>query len=266
MSIINQIIGGVRTGPAKPKEDGLTVYGSDLQPTEVRQRVYDFRGCPKADQDEVLSGVDGADVRLSGVVILGGIKAILAGNGDHPGNDVRAARWLLEDCVIIGAGRRCPEAQDGATVTMRRCWVHDFGQTFDVRAFGGWAHRGARITAEDCLFTQSDLWPWGLDVLTAISDLGNHIGQAVNDNGLAALLRPRTYMPGPCRGLTADTGGLVLATRCYRNRRWIKIDGCNRYIDRAAARQVVAQIESVCPDTTPFLGQQLTGFFDVATA
>lgn len=265
MSIINQITGGVCTGPIKPKDDGLTVYGSSQQPTEVRQRVYDFQRYPKADQDEVLSGVDGAVVRLSGVVILGGIKAVLAGNGDHPGNDVSYAQWLLEDCVIIGAGRRCPEAQDGATVTMRRCWIHDWGRTFDVRAFGGWAHRGARIIAEDCLFTQSHLWPWELDVMTAIKDVGNHIGQAVNDHGLSALLCPRTYLPGVCRGLTADTGGLVLATRCYRNRRWIKIDGCNYYIDRAAARQIVAQIEAVCPDMTERLGQPLTGFFDIAT-
>lgn len=265
MSIINRITGGVCTGPAKPGDDGLTVYGP-FSATEIRQRVYDFRLCPKADQDEVLSGVDGPDVRLSGVVILGGIKAILAGNGDHPGNDVRCARWELEDCVIIGAGRRCPEAQDGTIVTMRRCWVHDWGQTFDVRAFAGWAHRGARIIAEDCLLTQSELWPWGLDLLTAMTDLGNHIGQAVNDHGLAALLRPRTYLPGPCRGLTADTGGLALATRCYRNRPWIKIDGCNNYIDRSAARQIVAQIQGACPDMTPYLGQGLTGFFDIATS
>ena len=264
MGIINQITGGVCNGPAKPGEDGLTVYGHN-QPTVVSQRVFDFRGCRPADQDEVLSGVDGAEVHLSGVVILGGIKAILAGNGDHPGSDVHYARWLLEDCVIIGAGRRCPEAQDGTTVIMRRCWVHDFGQTFDVRAFGGWAHRGARIIAEDSLFTQGEIWPWGLDILAAIKDLGNHIGQAVNDHGLSALLHPRTYLPGPCRGLTADTGGLVLATRCYRNRRWIKIDGCNNYIDRTAARKIVAQLEAVCPDMTMKLGQPLTGFFDIAT-
>lgn len=265
MSIINRITGGVCTGPAKPGDDGLTVYGP-FSATEIRQRVYDFRLCPKADQDEVLSGVDGADVRLSGVVILGGIKAILAGNGDHPSNDVRHARWELEDCVIIGAGRRCPEAQDGTVVTMRRCWVHDFGQAFDVRSFGAWAHRGAKITAEDCLFTQSDLWPWGLDLITAMTDLGNHIGQAVNDSGFGALLRPRTYLPGPCRALTADTGGLTLATRCYRNRRWIRIDGCNNYIDRAAARNIVVQIQGACPDVMPYLGQGLTGFFDIATA
>ena len=260
-----EIRGGVCTGPEKPKEDGATARGPG-RVTVISDRVFDFRDYPTAKQDEVISGVNGAIVRMQRCVILGGIKAVLAGNGDHPGNDVRYARWDLEDCVIIGAGRRCPEAQDGTTVTMLRCWVHDFGQAFDVRAFGGWAHRGARIIAEDCLFTQSELWPWGLDLLTAMTDLGNHIGQAVNDYGLAALLRPRTYLPDPCRGLTADTGGLALATRCYRNRPWIKIDGCNNYIDRAAARQIVAQIQGACPDMTPYLGQGLTGFFDIATA
>ena len=95
--------------------------------------------------------------------------------------------------------------------------------------------------------------------------MGNHIGQAVNDYGLGAMLYPRTYLPGPCRGLTADTGGLVLATRCYRNRPWITIDGCNNYIDRAAARKIVAHIETVCPDMTGKLGQPLTDFFDIAT-
>lgn len=265
MSLPLTVYGGVSTGPETPGGDGLTAYGPRTV-TEVRQRVYDWRICPKDMQDEVISGVDGADVRLSGVVILGGIKAILAGNGDHPGNDVRYARWELEDCVIIGAGRRCPEAQDGTTVTMRRCWVHDWGRAFDVRAFGAWAHRGARIIAEDCLFTQSELWPWGLDLLTAMTDMGNHIGQAVNDHGLAALLRPRTYLPGPCRGLTADTGGLTLATRCYRNRPWIRIDGCDPLIGRDQARSIIAHIETVCADTRPFLGATLTDFFDAATA
>ncbi len=261
MGIINQITGGVCNGPAKPGEDGLTVYGHN-QPTVVSQRVFDFRGCRPADQDEVLSGVDGAEVHLSGVVILGGIKAILAGNGDHPGSDVHYARWLLEDCVIIGAGRRCPEAQDGTTVIMRRCWIHNWGRAFDVRAFGAWAHRGARIIAEDCLFTQSG-GLFGLGLSNTVMDVANHIGQAVNDNGLAALLRPRTYLPGVCRGLTADTGGLVLATRCYRNRPWIRIDGCNNYIDRAAARRIVERINAGMPCAAhEKLGQSVVELFD----
>lgn len=251
----------ISTGPETPEGDGLVASGPRTV-TDVRQRVYDWRACPKDIQDEIVSGVDGAVVRLSGVVILGGIKAILAGNGDHPINDIRHARWHMEDCVIIGAGRRCPEAQDGTTVTMRRCWVHDWGQAFDVRAFGAWAHRGGRIVAEDCLFTQSG-GRLALGLRNSLADVAKHIGQAVNDNGLAALLRPRTYLPGVCRGLTADTGGLVLATRCFRNRPWIRIDNCDPFMSRDAARRIVGRIDAAMPPAAhEVLGQSLVGLFD----
>ncbi|WP_022655542.1 hypothetical protein [uncultured Desulfovibrio sp.] len=248
----NIIEGGVCTGPAAPRSDGLTVFGPRGDAI-IRDRIFDFRAVPHDEQDEVLSGVDGGVVTMERCVILGGIKAILAGNGDHPGNDMRYADWSLEDCVIIGAGRRCPEAQDGAYVTMRRCWIHDWGQTFDVRAFGAWAHRGGKIIAEDCLFTQSG-GLLGFGLRNSLTDIGNHIGQAVNDHGLRAVFWPRTWLPGICRGLTADTGGLVLATRCYRNRGWIRIDGCNSYLSRVEAHAIVQNIEAVCPDVRGRLG------------
>lgn len=38
---------------------------------------------------------------------------------------------------------------------MTNCWIHGYGKYFDTRAFGAWAHRGGKILAEDCLFTQS---------------------------------------------------------------------------------------------------------------
>lgn len=262
-NLAHTVYGGVSTGPETPGGDGLIAYGPHTV-TDVRQRVYDWRACPKSTQDEVISGVDGAVVWLSGVVILGGIKALLAGNGDHPINDSQA-NWVISDCVLIGSGRRCPEVQDGVQVTMRRCWVHDWGGTFDVRGFGGWAHRGGRIIAEDCLFTQSS-GLLGFGLLNTFIDLANHVGQSVNDYGLGALFRPRTYMPGICRALTADTGGQVIATRCYRNRRWISIDGCDPLIGRDKARAIVAHIEAACADMRPFLGTTLTNFFDTITA
>ena len=260
-SLPTEFNGRVFTAPPAAGDDAITAYGPG-RVTLIQQCVFDFRNCPQDQQDEIIDGVRGAVVRLQGCVILGGIKAMLAGNGDNPGNDVRYANWELENCVIIGSGRRCPEAQDGAAVTMRRCWIHNWGRSFDVRVFGAWAHRGALIAAEDCLFTQSSFWGPGLRNM--LVDLGNHIGQAVNDNGLAALLRPRTYLPGVCRGLTASTGGQTLATRCYRNKNWIRVDGCNAYIDREQARAVVATIANACPDVTKYLGQDLARFFDDA--
>lgn len=260
-SLPTEIRGGVCTGPDTPLEDGVTAQGP-YRVTIISDRVFDFRGYPTSQQDEVISGVNGATVRLERCVILGGIKALLAGNGDHPGNDINCAHWDMEDCIIIGAGRRCPEAQDGTTVTMRRCWLHNWGRTFDVRAFGAWAHRGGRIVSEDCLFTQSgNILSLGLR--NSLVDVANHIGQAVNDYGLSALLRLRTYLPGVCRGLTADTGGLALATRCYRNRRWIRIENCDPYMDRDDARLIVQRIDAVMPAAaTKILGQSVVSLFD----
>ena len=73
MSLPHTVYGGVSTGPEMPGGDGLVAYGPRTV-TDVRQRVYDWRICPKDIQDEVISGVDGANVRLSGVVILGGYQ------------------------------------------------------------------------------------------------------------------------------------------------------------------------------------------------
>lgn len=121
-----------------------------------------------------------------------------------------------------------------------------------------------RSAVEDYGTQSSGLLGFGL--LNTFIDLANHVGQSVNDYGLGALFRPRTYLPGICRALTADTGGQVIATRCYRNRRWIFIDGCDPLIGRDKARAIVAHIEAACADMRPFLGTTLTDFFDTITA
>lgn len=241
-----EIRGGVCTGPEKPKEDGATAQGPG-RVTVISDRVFDFRDYPTAKQDEVISGVNGAIVRMQRCVILGGIKAVLAGNGNHPGHDMRFGHWEMEDCIIMGAGRRCPEVQDFVELTMRRCWIHNWGRAFDVRAFGGWAHRGGRLAAEDCLFTQGG-GIFSLGLRTTIADIFAHIGQAWNDEGLSGLLRARTYLPGVCRGLTSSTGGLALGTRCYRNKRWILLENCDPFIGRAEALQIVAGIDAFMPE------------------
>ena len=240
--------------------DAITCFGPGV--TLIEDCAIDFTGLPQNEQDEGISGVNGAKVTMRRCVLINCRKALLAGNGDHAEADAQEAEWLIEDCILIGCGRRCPEAQDGARVTMRRCWLHDWGRAFDVRAFGAWAHRGGRIVAEDCLFTQSgNILSLGLR--NSLVDVANHIGQAVNDYGLSALLRLRTYLPGVCRGLTADTGGLALATRCYRNRPWIRIDNCDPYMDRDDARIIVQRIDAAMPSAArEIIGQCLVGLFD----
>ena len=237
--------------------DAITTYGPGIV-TEITNCVFDFRSGDTENMDECLDCVDGAIVKLKGCIIIGGIKAILAGNGDHPENDAKYGRLEMEDCVLIGNGRRCPEAQDGVIVTMKRCWIHNWGERFDVRAFGAWAHRGAKITAEECLFTQSGTI-LSLGIKNTIVDLANHIGQAWNDHSKFRLL------PGVARGLTADTDGEVSAHRCYRNKKWIAIDGCDSFIESDEALSIAMQIESNCRDLRPWLGLSVIEMFiDVA--
>ena len=243
---------------AHPKADALTL----VEDTVVNHCIFDFRNIPLSEQDEIVSGVDGPKVTIRNSLFLGGIKAMLAGNGDHLINDSATARWDLENCVIISSGRRCPEAQDGTIVTMRKCWIHNWGRTFDVRAFGAWAHRGGKILAEDCLFTQSGSL-LSLGVKNTALDLVNHIGQAVNDEGLKALLWPKTYRLGITRGLTQDNEGLVLASRCYRNKPWIKIENCSSFMKEDKARLIVQQIgESLHPEYIKYTGMTLAELFD----
>ena len=224
--------------------DAITCFGPGV--TLIEDCVIDFTALPKNEQDEGISGVNGAKVTMRRCVLINCRKAILAGNGDHPDADAQGAEWLIEDCILIGCGRRCPEAQDGARVTMRRCWMHNWGRAFDVRAFGAWAHHGGRIVAEDCIFTQSG-GLLSLGVLNAVRDIANHIGQAVNDGGLAALFKARTYLPGVCRGLTADAGGVVGAVRCYRNRPWIRIDGLASVMSEGESLELAARLVKGCP-------------------
>lgn len=256
--------GGVCTGPTTPEGDGIVASGPG-HVTIISDKVFDWRDVPTSQQDEVVSSEDGATVFIQRCIIVGGIKALLAGNGDHPVNDSRFSRWELEDCVIMDAGRRCPEVQDCVELTMRRCWVHDWGRAFDVRAFGAWAHRGGRLVAEDCLFTQSGSI-FSLGLRTTIADIFAHIGQAWNDEGLPGLLRWQTYLPGVCRGLTSSTGGLVLATRCFRNRPWIRIDNCDPFISRRDAIVIAEHIDAAMPlHARNYLGRSVLESFYALT-
>lgn len=261
MNMKNDILvdSDVIKGPSFPCEDGITVNGPSKM-TAIRS-VFDFRDTSKEIQDEVISGVKGAEVLLEGCVILGGIKALLCGNSDHPCTDFQSARWELNNCVIIGAGRRCPEAQDGTKVFMRNCWVHNWGRAFDIRSFGAWAHRGGVIIAEDCLFTQSG-GIFSLGLITTIRDCLAHVGQVWKDYGPLSVLSPRSWIPGICRGLTADTGGLVLASRYYKNHWWIRLENAEYPMDRKKVISIVSEIEKACPDMTEYLGMGISAYFE----
>ena len=208
------------TAPLSRGRDGITVYGSD-GPVIIRNCTVDLGRCPLDKLDEGISGVDGARavIRRTRVTRMG--KAILWGNGDYPDTDPDA-ELVLEDCIIRDFGRRAPEAQDGVRVIMRRCVIRNWGigSRFTMRSFGAWAHDGASIRAEDCVFWQDRFWQSGLRGF--VVDLANWIGWCFNRRDWNPL---HWLLPGVCRGLTASQKGKVSASRCWANRWWIRLQG-----------------------------------------
>lgn len=208
------------TAPLSRGGDGITVYGSD-GPVIIRNCTVDLGRWPLDKLDEGISGVDGARavIRRTRVTRVG--KAILWGNGDYPDTDPDA-ELVLEDCIIRDVGRRAPEAQDGVRVIMRRCVIRNWGigSRFTVRSFGAWAHDGASIRAEDCVFWQDGFWQSGLRGF--VVDLANWIGWCFNRRDWNPL---HWLLPGVCRGLTASQKGKVSASRCWTNRWWIRLQG-----------------------------------------
>ena len=221
------------TAPLSRGGDGITVYGSD-GPVIIRNCTVDLGRWPLDKLDEGISGVDGARavIRRTRVTRVG--KAILWGNGDYPDTDPDA-ELVLEDCIIRDVGRRAPEAQDGVRVIMRRCVIRNWGigSRFTVRSFGAWAHDGASIRAEDCVFWQDRFWQSGLRGLVA--DLANWIGWCWQRRDWNLL---HWFLPGVCRGLTASQGGKVSARRCYANHWWIRLHG--HQVARMEKREALA--------------------------
>lgn len=220
--------------------DALTLFGPDDR-YELSYCKIDFRALDTDEQDECISLVRGAKVYMHDCTIMGGIKAVLAGNGDHPTED-QHGELTMKRVAIMGCGRRCPEAQDGVTVTMEECWIADWGTPFDVRAFGAWAHQDGTITARRCLFTRSSGSKWVLGFSTTLKDWFAHIGQAVNDYGIGALFRAKTYWRGVTRGLTADTGGKVQAIQCYKYPEWVVVENADEFLSYVEAMEIYKNI------------------------
>ncbi|WP_304038177.1 hypothetical protein [Desulfovibrio piger] len=111
---------------------------------------------------------------------------------------------------------------DGPVVIIRRCVIRNWGigSRFTVRSFGAWAHDGASIRAEDCVFWQDGFWQFGLRGF--VVDLANWIGWCFNRRDWNPL---HWLLPGVCRGLTASQKGKVSASRCWTNRWWIRLQG-----------------------------------------
>ena len=209
------------TAPLHDGGDGIVIFGQDGE-SVVKFCTIDFSEYDVDNLDEALSGVNAAQAVVTDCTIRGAGKLVLWGNGDHPEAD-KNAKLTMCNVTMENFGRRGPEAQDGAIVILKNCTIKNWGvkDRFDTRAFGAWAHHKAQIICEDCRFEQTSFWQTGF--WNFFRDLGNHIGQAVNDRGIFGL-HWTDFIPGVCRGLTASEAGYVKAINCTKNKWWIRIE------------------------------------------
>lgn len=182
--------------------------------------------------DECFSAVRGASAVVRNCIFSGAEKVSLIGCGDIEWRPLERGKWVVfENCVFRNGSRRMPEVQSGMSVLLLNCTIEDWclpslqpSDPKKARGFGAWAHDGGTIVAVDCIFRQSlPFWRGGWRFM--LSDLLGHLGNAWNESGILGILRPSSWLPGPCRGLTASDGGSVRAVRCRKNRWWIRIQG-----------------------------------------
>lgn len=233
------------TSPSDIGGDGLEL--SDGQHWDISDCIIDLSGWSLGDIDECCGITRGSSATFRRCWIRGAGKLLLCGTGDAQDIPAETGQHVeFFDCILEDGGRRFPEVQDGMRVLLHDCLVRNWGSPdrFTVRNFGAWAHAGGRIDAVGCVFWQDMFWrPWG----QFWRDLGNHIGQAWNDEGLRGLLRPSTYLPGVCRGLLATAGGEAYAWHCWRNHWWIALPWrhTTAMMDDAEALELVRELESM---------------------
>lgn len=225
--------------------DGLVIWGPQThnESVSVKNCTIDFSTVSSDKLDENISFVKGTRAVVENCVFTGGIKLALCGNGDFPVED-NAMYIQFKNCVFKDFGRRGPEVQDGALVTLENCVIWNWGKEdrFDVRNFAGWAHSGARIIASDCVFIQDKFFQCSLKNM--LIDIANHIGNDFNDGCLSY----KTFIPGVMKGLfSTDEGSIVIYNNIYKNR-WVYVEGC-RFLHRGSkqkARRIIHSVFTSC--------------------
>ena len=231
------------SAPLWPGGDGIGLY--DGQDWHVHDCIVDLSDCELDEIDECAGVTWGCSVMFERCVIRGAGKLVLCGCGDSEHvQDEYGKRVQFYDCILEEGGRRFPEVQDGMEVEMENCLIRNWGNPnrFSVRNFGAWAHSGGRIYALNCVFWQDT---FKRPFWQTVRDISNHVGNAVNEYGLQALLRPITYLPGVCRGLMAGVDGKVEAHGCYRNHKWIRIEGMEGEMEEHEALERMLVLEQM---------------------
>ena len=228
-------------GPRYTDKDGLGLF--DGHEYLVHDCIIDMSGAE--DVDEAAAVTWGCSAEFRRCIIRGAGKLFLCGSGDKDKRSVEDGKTVtLENCILENFGRRGTEVQCGMQVTMRNCLIRNWGDPdyFDVRNFGSWAHDEGSIYAFQCVFWQ-DLFRRPLKQF--FKDIANHVGEAIHERGLIALICPSSYVPGVCRALTASDGGDVSAVMCYKNHWWMSVQNADGKMDADDAKELIDSLEAM---------------------
>lgn len=224
--------------------DGLCL--SDGRHWLVRRCIVDMSGASGV--DEAVSVVMGSAAHFEECVIRGAGKLVLVGCGDAEWlPPERRASATFRRCVLEDFGRRGPEVQDGMYCGMRECLIRGWGapERFDTRSFAAWAHHGASIWLQDCVFRQDRTWP-GLRLF--LRGFANQLGEAWNDEGLRGLFRAAAWIPGTRLGAFATAGGSIRADSCRALGQAVYIQGLHARMPKDEALALEASLESMAQE------------------
>lgn len=208
---------------------------------DIHRCIVDLTNWPMDKEDEAVGITWGASATFVNCVIRGAAKNILCGCGDDEKVPVeKGKRVTFDHCIIEDFCRRGPEVQDGMECIMRHCLIRNWGRNakFDTRAFGGWAHKGGTIYAEDCIFINDNSPTFSNN----LRDHWHHFWQCMKERGLLGLFHRDAYMSGYRRALTKGPDGSISAYNCYAGDGLV-IDGhVGAYMTEARRNELFSQL------------------------
>lgn len=208
-----------------PNLDGDGITLCDGEHYYIQDVIVDLSDWNTDEIDEAIGITWGCSAVISNCIFTGAGKLVLCGSNDPDKADVEKGKEVIfNNCVFEHFGRRGPEVQCGMKVQLNDCFILDWGSDdrFDTRNFGAWVHgEGSELTAVNCIFGQHSLGRgkhW-------FKDWYNHLGQAINDEGILSIFKKRSWVSGRRRALTASNGGIARAINCYKSSDELIIDG-----------------------------------------
>ena len=215
-------------------QDGIQVVGNGK--VHIRNSVFDREGHDPSLADELVSGVDGADIVFYRCRFKNNGKGYLQGSGDSNDYDLaHIQRALFYECIFENCSRRSPFIQVGQGY-MSRCWVRNWGQCFETKSYGSRAGDWGQLMISNTVFEQESF-------LTCLKR-----GRTLRDV-FCQYLRPLFGIPGFMRGAYADVDGQIFTHNCYKNRWWIYLQNRHGVMSKGDALLLMAHLESVVPDT-----------------